>query len=116
MAKRKITELAELPASPTEVNIWFGVDDSGAGISYKVTLATLRTLILGTAEDYIHTQAVPATQWVIAHNRGENAESVSATVDGEPIVADWINLDTNNVRVDHATAQTGQAIVEFPKN
>lgn len=66
-----------------------------------------------TPEDYEHVQGAASLTWIVVHNRGELAEDVNLVVDGQPVTANWTNVDVNTVQVDFDAPQIGTAIVEF---
>ena len=61
---------------------------------------------------YEHTQAVPATEWIINHNFGRKVDVELFTVGGVRMLADVANVTTNQARAYFNEATAGIALAQ----
>ena len=67
----------------------------------------------GGTGDYIHPQTTASTVWTITHNQNADIEDISVFVGGEPVSANWDQVDANTATVTFSLAASGTAIVNF---
>lgn len=65
----------------------------------------------GSVARYEHTQAAPATPWVINHNLGRRPAVAVMTLGGQEMLADVLHMSANQVQVFFDGPTAGLAIL-----
>jgi hypothetical protein len=61
----------------------------------------------GAAATYIHTQAIAASVWTVAHNRGRRPAVMVVDNLSRALAADVAYLDDNTLQITHGAPMTG---------